>query len=109
MLKNIYMFTNQYYINYIVAEKLFESKRHSTGTILTNRKELPNLIKKKKKSKFQKKSMIALKQLRKSTGKHNEKINHKGSMTFFPNINNKLLRRKEINPHIQFAQPKKVF
>ena len=100
MLKNIYMFTNQYYINYIVAEKLFESKRHSTGTILTNRKELPNLIKK---------SMIALKQLRKSTGKHNEKINHKGSMTFFPNINNKLLRRKEINPHIQFAQPKKVF
>lgn len=43
------MFTNQYYINYIVAEKLFESKRHSTGTILTNRKELPNLIKKKKK------------------------------------------------------------
>lgn len=49
MLKNIYMFTNQYYINYIVAEKLFESKRHSTGTILTNRKELPNLIKKKKK------------------------------------------------------------
>lgn len=49
MLKNIYMFTNQYYTSYIVAEKLFESKRHSTGTILTNRKELPNLIKKKKK------------------------------------------------------------
>lgn len=43
------MFTNQYYTSYIVAEKLFESKRHSTGTILTNRKELPNLIKKKKK------------------------------------------------------------
>lgn len=52
MLKNIYMFTNQYYINYIVAEKLFESKRHSTGTILTNRKELPNLIKKKKNQNF---------------------------------------------------------
>lgn len=43
------MFTNQYYTSYIVAEKLFESKHHSTGTILTNRKELPNLIKKKKK------------------------------------------------------------
>lgn len=52
MLKNIYMFTNQYYINYIVAEKLFESKHHSTGTILTNRKELPNLIKKKKNQNF---------------------------------------------------------
>ena len=46
------MFTNQYYTSYIVAEKLFESKRHSTGTILTNRKELPNLKKKKKNQNF---------------------------------------------------------
>lgn len=40
------MFTNRYYKNYILIQQLSKMK-YLTGTILTDRKELPNIIKKK--------------------------------------------------------------
>lgn len=51
-----HMFTDRYYTSYILAQELRELKCHLTGTILTNRKELPCLI---KKPKFHKKSTVA--------------------------------------------------
>ncbi|XP_017796993.1 PREDICTED: piggyBac transposable element-derived protein 4-like [Habropoda laboriosa] len=51
-----HMFTDRYYTSYILAQELAKLKCHFTGTILTNRKELPNKI---KKPKFFKKSTEA--------------------------------------------------
>ncbi|KAL2737613.1 piggyBac transposable element-derived protein 4-like [Vespula squamosa] len=51
-----HMFTDRYYTNYTLAEELRKLKCHLTGTILTNKKNLPQLI---KKSKFCNKSTIA--------------------------------------------------
>lgn len=45
-----HMFTDRYYTSFILAEELFKLKCHLTGTILTNRKHLPNQIKKKQNS-----------------------------------------------------------
>lgn len=41
-----HMFTDRYYTSFILAEELFKLKCHLTRTILTNRKNLPNQIKK---------------------------------------------------------------
>lgn len=79
-------------IQAIVAE-LFKLKRHSIGTILTNRKELLNLIKNFKTIHDSIKTI----QGNQLIGKYNEKINHKGSMTFFPNINKLLEEKRSIN------------
>ncbi|XP_043498380.1 piggyBac transposable element-derived protein 1-like [Polistes fuscatus] len=51
-----HMFTDRYYTSYILAEELLKLKCHLTGTILTNRKHLPEQI---KKIKFGKKSTVA--------------------------------------------------
>ncbi|CAK9809611.1 PiggyBac transposable element-derived protein 4 [Anthophora plagiata] len=51
-----HMFTDRYYTSFILAQELFKLKCHLTGTILTNRKHLPNQI---KKTKFRKKSTVA--------------------------------------------------
>lgn len=58
-IQRYHMFTDRYYTNYILAEELAKLKCHLTGTILTNRNELPNKIKKKKKTKFLTKSTVA--------------------------------------------------
>lgn len=42
-----HMFTDRYYTSYILANEPRKLKCHLTGTILTNRKELPDAIKKK--------------------------------------------------------------
>ncbi|CAD1469309.1 unnamed protein product, partial [Heterotrigona itama] len=41
-----HMFTDRYYTSYILNNELRKLKYHLTGTILTNRKELPNAIRK---------------------------------------------------------------
>ncbi|KAI4486996.1 hypothetical protein M0802_012136 [Mischocyttarus mexicanus] len=41
-----HMFTDRYYTNFILAKELFKLKCNLIGTILTNRKHLPNQIKK---------------------------------------------------------------
>ncbi|XP_058792504.1 piggyBac transposable element-derived protein 4-like [Phymastichus coffea] len=51
-----HMFTDRYYTSYILAEELLKLKCHLTGTILTNRKHLPEQI---KRIKFGKKSIVA--------------------------------------------------
>ncbi|CAK9832768.1 PiggyBac transposable element-derived protein 4 [Anthophora retusa] len=51
------MFTDQYYTSYMLANELYRLKCHLTGTILTNRKELSDEIKKRHIPKG--KSMIA--------------------------------------------------
>lgn len=43
-----HLFTDRYYTSYILTQELRELKCHLTGTILTNRKELPCQIKKPK-------------------------------------------------------------
>lgn len=43
-----HMFTDRYYTSYILANELRKLKCHLTGTILINRKELPDAIKKPK-------------------------------------------------------------
>ena len=52
-----HMFTDRYYTSYILANELHKLKCHLTGTILTNRKELPDSIKKRQLPK--EKSIIA--------------------------------------------------
>lgn len=51
-----HMFTDRYYTSYILAEELVKLKCHLTGTILTNRKCIPEQIKRRK---FGKKSTVA--------------------------------------------------
>ncbi|XP_076167209.1 uncharacterized protein LOC143146631 [Ptiloglossa arizonensis] len=51
-----HMFTDRYYTSAILAEELLKLKCHLSGTILTNRKHLPNQI---KKPKFGRKSTVA--------------------------------------------------
>ncbi|KAL2719344.1 piggyBac transposable element-derived protein 4-like [Vespula squamosa] len=43
-----HMYTDRYYISYVLAQELAKLKCHIIGTILTNRKELPSGIKKTK-------------------------------------------------------------
>lgn len=51
-----YMYTERYYTSYVLAQELVKLKCNITGTILTNRKELPKEI---KKPNFSKKSTVA--------------------------------------------------
>lgn len=51
-----HMFTDRYYTSYNLAQELRALKCHLTGTILTNGKELPNII---KKPNFHKKYTVA--------------------------------------------------
>lgn len=51
-----HMYTDRYYTSYVLAQELAKLKCHITGTILTNRKELPRAI---QKTKFVKKSTIS--------------------------------------------------
>lgn len=48
------MYTNLYYTSYVLTQELVKLKCNITGTILTNRKELPKEI---KKSNFSKKNI----------------------------------------------------
>ncbi|KAK2574890.1 hypothetical protein KPH14_008342 [Odynerus spinipes] len=51
-----HMFTDRYYTSFILAEELLKLKCYLSGTILTNRKHLPNQI---EKPKFGRKSTVA--------------------------------------------------
>lgn len=51
-----HMYTDRYYTSYVLAQELAKSKCNITGTILTNRKELPKEI---KKPDFSKQSTVA--------------------------------------------------
>ncbi|CAK9810345.1 PiggyBac transposable element-derived protein 4 [Anthophora quadrimaculata] len=51
-----HMYTDRYYTSYTLAQELRKMKCHLTGTILTNTKDFPNVI---RKPKFHKKSTVA--------------------------------------------------
>ncbi|KAK2574893.1 hypothetical protein KPH14_008345 [Odynerus spinipes] len=51
-----HMYTDRYYTSYVLAQELVKLNCHITGTILTNKKELPSGI---KKPKFVKQSTVS--------------------------------------------------